>query len=276
MRLQLPDEIEDLRLHRDIERGRRLVGDQQSGIAGQRHGDHRALAHAARQLMRIAVDRLLRIGDVDLGQKVDGALAGRRLADFLMRQDLLGDLPADGVDRRQRGHRILEDHGDLAAAQLAHVARRQADKFAAAIGDRAFDDRIGIVDEAHDGEQRQGLARARFADDAQDLALRDIEGDAVDGAHQALLGAEGDLEIANLEHQHAPHARIEQDIDHVDQRIGHDDEERGIHDRRHDDRQVEVLQRVIGELADALQAEHHFGQKRGAADQARRNRGRTG
>ena len=49
--------------------------------------------------------------------------------------------------------------------------------------------------------------------------------------------------------------------------IGHDDEEGGIHDRRHDDRQIEVLQRVVGELADALQAEHHLGEQRRAADQ---------
>ena len=73
LRLQLADEIEDLRLHRDVERGRRLVGDQQRGIAGQRHGDHRALAHAARQLVRIAVDGFVGLGDVDLGQQLDGA-----------------------------------------------------------------------------------------------------------------------------------------------------------------------------------------------------------
>ena len=117
-------------------------------------------------------------------------------------------------------------------------------------------------------EQRDGLARTGFADDAEDLALADVEGDVVDRAHQAVLGAERDLEIADLEHAcWLPDARIEHDVEQVDQRIGHDDEERGVHHRRHDHRQIEVLQRVVGQLADALQAEHHLGQQRGAADQ---------
>jgi hypothetical protein len=49
-------QVEDLRLDGDVERGRRLVGDQQRRAAGQRHRDHRPLAHAARQLVRIIVD----------------------------------------------------------------------------------------------------------------------------------------------------------------------------------------------------------------------------
>jgi hypothetical protein len=39
--------ISDLRLDGDVERGGRLVGDQHFRIAGERHGDHGALAHAA-------------------------------------------------------------------------------------------------------------------------------------------------------------------------------------------------------------------------------------
>ena len=55
--LQALDQVENFGLGRDVERGRRLVGDQQGGIAGERHRDHRALAHAAGKLERIAVDR---------------------------------------------------------------------------------------------------------------------------------------------------------------------------------------------------------------------------
>ena len=46
--------FEDLRLHGDVERGGRLVGDQQVGLVGERHRDHHALALAAGELMRIA------------------------------------------------------------------------------------------------------------------------------------------------------------------------------------------------------------------------------
>ena len=51
--LQFAQQIEYLRLDRDVERGGRLVGDQQLGIARERDRDHHALLHAAGQLERI-------------------------------------------------------------------------------------------------------------------------------------------------------------------------------------------------------------------------------
>ncbi len=41
-----------------------------------------------------------------------------------MGADLLGHLPADGHHRIERRHRVLEDHGDVAAAPPAHRLRR--------------------------------------------------------------------------------------------------------------------------------------------------------
>ncbi|COY37569.1 Uncharacterised protein [Mycobacterium tuberculosis] len=40
------EDVEDLRLHRDVERRGRFVTDQQVGIVGDRDGDHHALAFA--------------------------------------------------------------------------------------------------------------------------------------------------------------------------------------------------------------------------------------
>ena len=40
-----------------------LVGDQEVRVAGQRHGDHHALAHAAGELVRVVVDAALGIGN---------------------------------------------------------------------------------------------------------------------------------------------------------------------------------------------------------------------
>ena len=48
-------QLQDLRLDGDVERGGRLVGDQQRRPADQRHGDHRPLAQPARQLEGIAL-----------------------------------------------------------------------------------------------------------------------------------------------------------------------------------------------------------------------------
>ncbi len=71
-------------------------------------------------------------------QHIDGDLAGFFFGDLAVRHDLLRHLVADlfdrdqavqahrfadvragGVDRRQRAHRLLEDHADLAAADFA-------------------------------------------------------------------------------------------------------------------------------------------------------------
>jgi hypothetical protein len=63
--------FEDLRLHGDVERRRRLVGDQQVRLVGERHGDHHALALAARQLVRIGAEPAFRIADADLLQQFE-------------------------------------------------------------------------------------------------------------------------------------------------------------------------------------------------------------
>ena len=54
--LQVAKQCQDLGLDRDIERRRRLVGDQQVRIIGDCHGDHHPLPLAARQLMRIGME----------------------------------------------------------------------------------------------------------------------------------------------------------------------------------------------------------------------------
>ena len=103
---QVLEELQDLGLDHDVERGRRLVADDDGRVAGERHRDHRPLAHPARQLVRIRVAALPR--DADQLEQLAGALAGRlrRLAEALL--DRLGDLVADAADRVERVHRALE------------------------------------------------------------------------------------------------------------------------------------------------------------------------
>ena len=70
-------QIEDLRLDGHVERGGRLVGDQQLRPAGERHRDHHALAHAAGELVRDRRDAPLGIGNADLAQAVRRCAAAR-------------------------------------------------------------------------------------------------------------------------------------------------------------------------------------------------------
>ena len=74
--LDRPEQREDLALGRDVERRRRLVGDQHLRIAGEGGGDADALAHAARQLERVALGDA-GIADADLGQPPDRLVAPR-------------------------------------------------------------------------------------------------------------------------------------------------------------------------------------------------------
>src|SRR5439155_4361570 len=53
--LQVLEQVEDLRLHRDVERGDGLVAHDQLRVDGERAGDADALALAARELVREAV-----------------------------------------------------------------------------------------------------------------------------------------------------------------------------------------------------------------------------
>ena len=54
------DEVEDARLDRRVEPGRRLVEDEQLRVRGERDGDDDALLHPARELVRIALEDALR------------------------------------------------------------------------------------------------------------------------------------------------------------------------------------------------------------------------
>ena len=149
--LEILDQLQDLGLDGDVERRGRLVGNQQAGPADQRHGDHRALAQAPGQLKGIGARRALGIGKAHQPQHFHHQLAGRGTTNIAMQLEGFADLVADGVDRRQRGHRLLEDDRDASAANGAHLGG-----IAGQLGD--VDDaaaRIGI------GEQNAPAAQDR-------------------------------------------------------------------------------------------------------------------
>ncbi len=120
--LQRLQEIEDLSLDRHVKRCRRLVGDQKVRLVGERHRNHHALTLAARKLVRIAVDASTRLGDADQFEQFQHALARLLERAAAVVHDRFGDLPADRVERVERGHRLLEDHRDLGTAHAGSSA----------------------------------------------------------------------------------------------------------------------------------------------------------
>ena len=71
--LKLADQLQDFRLDGHVERGGRLVGDEELGIVGDRDGDHHALALAAGELMRVLLEPRLRFGDAHFLQEIERA-----------------------------------------------------------------------------------------------------------------------------------------------------------------------------------------------------------
>src|SRR6185295_1135235 len=199
---QAIDELEDLRLDGDVERGRRLVGDQQLRVVDERHRDHHALAHTARELVGIGVDAPARLGNADLTEDLDRAVERLRLGHVAVRADGLHQLVADPVERVQRRQRVLEDHRDVVAAQRAHLGLGRRQEVLAVEQDLARDPRVLRARQPHHGERRDRLARARLAHDAEHLAGLDRVGDAVQRLDDTVLGLEVDAEVLDLEQGH--------------------------------------------------------------------------
>ena len=111
--LQRHQQVEDLRLYRHVERGGRLVGDEQFRMAAQRDRDHHALQHAAGQLMRIRVEDLVGICQLDAFDPSAGLLPRLALVDRMVgrrvHEDRLDDLVTDSAHRIHGVHRLLED-----------------------------------------------------------------------------------------------------------------------------------------------------------------------
>ena len=63
-------QLENLARNAGIQRGGGFVGDQQHGFAGQRHGNHGALLHAAREFVRIGARHPVCVIQADFDQQL--------------------------------------------------------------------------------------------------------------------------------------------------------------------------------------------------------------
>jgi hypothetical protein len=196
-------QVKDLRLDRHVERSRRLVGDQQFGVAGQRHGDHHALPHAAGELVGIFPHPARRRGDSDQGEHLNGAGFGVLCRETFVKPQRLADLAANGQHRVEAGHGLLEDHADVLAADVAHLGIGQGQQIAALKADLSRDLSRGLRHETQDRHRRDGFAASALAHDGDGLSGIDVEGQALHGAHDPIERAEMRLQTIDLEQRHA-------------------------------------------------------------------------
>jgi hypothetical protein len=129
--LQPRDQFHDLLLYRDVQRRGRLIGNQQLGLAGDRHRNHHALLLAAGQLARIA--SILSAGSGMPTSSSNSSVRRRACARLMLhvQHQHFRNLRAHREHRIQRRHRLLENHRDLFAAEGAALLAVQRQQLAA-------------------------------------------------------------------------------------------------------------------------------------------------
>ena len=196
-------QVEDLGLDGDVERGGGFVGDDHARVQHQGLGDDDALLLAAGELVGVVVHPHLGVGDAHPAQDVDGLGSCLGLRVLAVRPEPLNDLPADGVDGVEGGGGFLEHHGGVPAAQVAELCPRHLEdvvlvravlvpEYHRATGAR------GLGQQAEDGLGGHGLAAARLPDDGEHFTGMDGQGDPIHGDDGAGVGGEGDPQVLDV------------------------------------------------------------------------------
>ena len=96
------------------------------GLVGERHGDHHPLPLAAGELVRIGVEPRFGSRDADLVEQLErprAALSRSETPRWTCSTSAIWRRSCE--DRVERGHRLLEDHRDLVAANRRKRGRSQ-------------------------------------------------------------------------------------------------------------------------------------------------------
>ncbi|MNN41989.1 hypothetical protein D3C81_1561410 [compost metagenome] len=116
---QLAQKLQDLRLHGDIQRGRRLIGNQQLRARQQRHRNHHTLALTARQLMREIGQASGGVADPGTLKAIQNLAACGLFAHSPVQGKHLVELFFQSMQRVKGDHRLLENHRDFVPAHAA-------------------------------------------------------------------------------------------------------------------------------------------------------------
>ncbi|MNL31017.1 hypothetical protein D3C87_1527860 [compost metagenome] len=174
------DRGQNIDLRRHVERRCRFVEDDQVRVGAERHGGHGALQLPARNLMRETIAEGLGTWEAQYLEEIERPLARLLLGHQAVLDCRLDYLVAQPVGRVEGGSCRLRHVADTGAAQFSDAALAEfedvdAVEFHLAAGDFGAAAAIG-----EGGEADRRLAGSRFADQAQNLTLLQIEGNAVD------------------------------------------------------------------------------------------------
>ena len=183
--LEVLEQVEDLRLHRHVERRDRLVADDQLRVDRERAGDADPLPLAAGELVREAVV-VLGVEADDLEQLLDAALDLGVGADPCTSSGspMMKPTRLRGFSEAYGSWKIIiiSRRTGRISARESLVMSRPSKTIAAACR----------LEQLHDAAGERRLAAARLADDAERLARLESEADAVDRLHRGDLLLEDD------------------------------------------------------------------------------------
>ena len=164
--------------------------------------------------MGIGVHGPVRARNADPPQQVHGPFTrGLRGGIRNVQQNRLADLIPDRMQGAEGGHRLLEDHADLAAPHVpvllsAGIQPTQIHRLGPSVGRGAVEHDLPrqllgrrTGHNAHHRLGRHGLAGTALAYDAQSAAPVHVEANVVDGLDHALEQIEVDLQIADFKQQ---------------------------------------------------------------------------
>ena len=201
--------FQNLVLDGHIQGGGGLVRNQQVGVVGQRHGDHDALAHTAGKFMRVGFQPLFGFGNTYFAEQLQrGSLQLVALHLRVVYMDHFGNLFANRNQRIQAGHGVLKHHGDLLAADFAHLLIADFGQVSAFKFNFAVFNAGSIGQQAQDGHGSNAFAAAGLTNDTKDLALMHFKADAAHSLHFAGGSHKGGFQILYLQNRLAHFALL--------------------------------------------------------------------
>ena len=120
--------------------------------------------------MGVGAHRAFGVGQADFADQSEGLLTTLLRRQEIMCLEHFGDLLANPHQRIERRHRLLEHHGDAAAAQRQPFRRAERQQVLAVEQDLAGFSRHRFRQQAHQRMRAHRFAGAGFSDHAEDFS----------------------------------------------------------------------------------------------------------
>nr|WP_231291558.1 hypothetical protein [Leucobacter chromiiresistens] len=177
---EVAEQIEYALLHCHVECCGGLVGDDERWFCCDGRGDEHALAHAAGELVGVAVVDLLDAAQTDPFEEFEHAPFPRGSIETSVHSKRLGSLLADGEQRVQSQQGVLRHVADGAPPETFVLLRWKVDEIGTVEDDRALGDARVRRECAGDGAGDGALARSGLAHKSEHFSAPQREADVGD------------------------------------------------------------------------------------------------